>query len=47
MSEHERAAIQSSWPDSAQFWRSKRVVVTGGASFLGSYVVQLLKERMD
>jgi GDP-L-fucose synthase len=27
------------------FWRDKRVVVTGGAGFLGSYVVDVLKQR--
>lgn len=34
-----------SWPDSATFWRDKRVTVTGGAGFLGSFVVDKLKER--
>jgi len=25
------------WPDSATFWRDKRVIVTGGSGFLGSF----------
>ncbi|MGC8951287.1 GDP-L-fucose synthase family protein [Chloroflexus sp.] len=33
------------WPDSHQFWHDKRVVVTGGAGFLGSYVVEKLNAR--
>ena len=33
------------WPDSREFWKGKRVVVTGGAGFLGSFVVGKLRER--
>ncbi len=33
------------WPDSAAFWRDKRVIVTGGAGFLGSVVVERLRQR--
>jgi GDP-L-fucose synthase len=33
------------WPDSRAFWRGKRVVVTGGAGFLGSFVVENLRRR--
>jgi GDP-L-fucose synthase len=29
----------------ADFWRGKRVVVTGGAGFLGSYVLEALRAR--
>jgi GDP-L-fucose synthase len=36
-------AEASLWP--ADFWRGKRVLVTGGAGFLGSYVVETLRAR--
>jgi GDP-L-fucose synthase len=39
------AYTTSDWPISAEFWRDKRVIVTGGSGFLGSFVVEKLHER--
>lgn len=33
------------WPDSKAFWTNKRVVVTGGTGFLGSFVSEKLRLR--
>lgn len=33
------------WPNPEKFWRNRRVCVTGGAGFLGTYVIEVLQER--
>jgi GDP-L-fucose synthase len=37
--------VTHNWPDSHDYWRGKRVLVSGGAGFLGSVVVQKLEAR--
>lgn len=39
------SSTQSPWPESSEFWRGKRAIITGGAGFLGSVIVRKLHER--
>ena len=39
------ALPETRWPDHREFWHDKRVIVTGGAGFLGSFVAGKLEER--
>jgi GDP-L-fucose synthase len=36
---------KENYPDPQEFWSDRRVCVTGGAGFLGSYVQEVLRER--
>jgi GDP-L-fucose synthase len=42
--EEEQRSTTKDWPDRSEFWRNKRAVVTGGAGFLGSFLVRGLRE---
>jgi len=39
----EQTQMSNSWPERATFWHDKRVIVTGGSGFLGSFVVDKLR----
>ncbi|HSQ18260.1 MAG TPA: NAD-dependent epimerase/dehydratase family protein, partial [Anaerolineales bacterium] len=36
---------ENNWPNPSDFWKNKRVCVTGGAGFLGSFVLAALQQR--
>ncbi|MBN1668900.1 MAG: NAD-dependent epimerase/dehydratase family protein, partial [Anaerolineales bacterium] len=37
--------MDRTYPDPQEFWKNRRVCVTGGAGFLGSFIQEILRER--
>jgi GDP-L-fucose synthase len=41
----DRSILMYNWPKAHDFWQEKRVIITGGAGFLGSFVSDKLREQ--
>ena len=39
--------MKENFPDSKEFWADRRVCVTGGAGFLGSFVQELIRAEQN